>query len=187
MRLRDHVTTAVLVWPDIFGLRPAFRQMGRRLAESGYAVLTPNPFYRTKHAPTTTPGAPGLFTDAGGPFLATDEVGLAGRLRINAAADPDQGGSLYRLRDGLGATVEGPLGDATLLKALHGALLDARPLSSTALPAGSRSLATLTAEILSDASARRLSGQSDQAFASARLTALTDLEAQNGIDTHREM
>lgn len=42
----------VLAWPDIFGLRPAFRQMGRRLAESGYAVLTVNPFYRTRHAPT---------------------------------------------------------------------------------------------------------------------------------------
>jgi carboxymethylenebutenolidase len=43
---------AVLIWPDIFGLRPAFRQMGKRLAESGYAVLVVNPFYRTKHAPT---------------------------------------------------------------------------------------------------------------------------------------
>lgn len=42
----------VLMWPDIFGLRPAFRQMGRRLAESGYSVLVVNPFYRTKHAPT---------------------------------------------------------------------------------------------------------------------------------------
>jgi carboxymethylenebutenolidase len=42
----------VLIWPDIFGLRPAFRQMGKRLAESGYAVLVVNPFYRTKKAPT---------------------------------------------------------------------------------------------------------------------------------------
>src|SRR5258708_5355151 len=42
----------VLVWPDIFGLRPAFRQMGKRLAESGYAVLVVNPFYRVKKAPT---------------------------------------------------------------------------------------------------------------------------------------
>ena len=42
----------VLVWPDIFGLRPAFRQMGKRLAESGYTVLVVNPFYRTKKAPT---------------------------------------------------------------------------------------------------------------------------------------
>lgn len=43
----------VLVWPDIFGLRPTFRQMGRRLAESGYSVLVVNPFYRTKKAPTS--------------------------------------------------------------------------------------------------------------------------------------
>ena len=42
----------VLIWPDIFGLRPAFRQMGKRLAESGYSVLVVNPFYRTKKAPT---------------------------------------------------------------------------------------------------------------------------------------
>jgi carboxymethylenebutenolidase len=48
---------AVLVWPDIFGLRPAFREMGRRLAESGYAVLTVNPFYRIQKAPTAPVGA----------------------------------------------------------------------------------------------------------------------------------
>jgi carboxymethylenebutenolidase len=48
---------AVLIWPDIFGLRPAFRQMGKRLAESGYAVLVVNPFYRTKKAPTATAGS----------------------------------------------------------------------------------------------------------------------------------
>ena len=48
---------AVLVWPDIFGVRPAFRQMGKRLAESGYAVLVVNPFYRTKKAPTADNGA----------------------------------------------------------------------------------------------------------------------------------
>jgi carboxymethylenebutenolidase len=42
----------VLIWPDIFGLRPAFKQMAKRLAESGYAVLVVNPFYRTKKAPT---------------------------------------------------------------------------------------------------------------------------------------
>jgi carboxymethylenebutenolidase len=45
---------AVLMWPDILGLRPVFREMGRRLAGAGYAVLVPNPFYRTKRAPITT-------------------------------------------------------------------------------------------------------------------------------------
>ena len=48
---------AVLVWPDIFGLRPAFRQMGKRLAETGFAVLVVNPFYRVKKAPTADAGA----------------------------------------------------------------------------------------------------------------------------------
>src|SRR5215510_426780 len=48
---------AVLVWPDIFGLRPAFRTMGKRLAESGYSVLVINPFYRQKKAPTAEQGA----------------------------------------------------------------------------------------------------------------------------------
>ncbi|HEY2345735.1 MAG TPA: dienelactone hydrolase family protein [Xanthomonadaceae bacterium] len=43
----------VLVWPDIFGLRPAFKEMATRLAQSGYAVLVINPFYRTKRAPTS--------------------------------------------------------------------------------------------------------------------------------------
>jgi carboxymethylenebutenolidase len=46
----------VLIWPDIFGLRPAFRQMGKRLAESGYSVLVVNPFYRVKKAPTADKG-----------------------------------------------------------------------------------------------------------------------------------
>jgi carboxymethylenebutenolidase len=47
----------VLLWPDIFGLRPTMRQMGRRLAESGYSVLVVNPFYRAQKAPTAEKGA----------------------------------------------------------------------------------------------------------------------------------
>jgi carboxymethylenebutenolidase len=47
---------AVLVWPDIMGLRPAFRVMGKRLAQSGYAVLTVNPFYRLQRAPILQEG-----------------------------------------------------------------------------------------------------------------------------------
>jgi carboxymethylenebutenolidase len=47
----------VLLWPDIFGLRPSMRAMGKRLAESGYSVLVVNPFYRVKKAPTAEKGA----------------------------------------------------------------------------------------------------------------------------------
>src|SRR5205085_11094430 len=45
---------AVLMWPDILGLRPVFRDMGRRLAPSGYTVRLPNPFSRGKRAPAVT-------------------------------------------------------------------------------------------------------------------------------------
>jgi carboxymethylenebutenolidase len=48
---------AVLIWPDIFGLRPAMRNMGKRLAQSGYAVLVVNPFYRVGK-PTATGATP---------------------------------------------------------------------------------------------------------------------------------
>ncbi len=47
----------VLLWPDIFGRRPAMHQMAKRLAENGYSVLVVNPFYRTKKAPTAEKGA----------------------------------------------------------------------------------------------------------------------------------
>jgi len=47
----------VIIWPDILGLRPAFRQMGKRLAESGYAVLVVNPYYRAAKAPVVSEGA----------------------------------------------------------------------------------------------------------------------------------
>ena len=65
----------VLVWPDILGLRPAFRQMGKRLAESGYAVLVVNPFYRSKPSPVVPLGA--SFSD---PEIRKSVMGLAGVL-----------------------------------------------------------------------------------------------------------
>jgi carboxymethylenebutenolidase len=47
----------IIIWPDILGLRPAFRMMGKRLAEQGYSVLVVNPFYRGAKAPVVQPGA----------------------------------------------------------------------------------------------------------------------------------
>ncbi len=46
----------VLVWPDVMGLRPAFRKMADRLAQSGYAVLVVNQFYRSTRSPFLAPG-----------------------------------------------------------------------------------------------------------------------------------
>ena len=64
---------AVLLWPDILGLRPVFREMGRRLAAQGYTVLVPNPFYRTRRAPIVT-----------GPFDFGDKAALAKLMELKA-------------------------------------------------------------------------------------------------------
>jgi carboxymethylenebutenolidase len=93
---------AVLVWPDILGLRPAFRQMGKRLAESGYAVLVVNPFYRQQRAPVIPDGA--TFADPvvkqtvfpmAGTLNATTHVtdarALVGFLDTQAAVDRNRG------------------------------------------------------------------------------------------------
>ncbi len=72
---------AVLIWPDIFGLRPAFKQMATRLAESGYSVLVINPFYRIQKAPTS-PDHP----DFNDPATRTKLVGQMGSLSPKTAA-----------------------------------------------------------------------------------------------------
>jgi carboxymethylenebutenolidase len=71
---------AVLIWPDIFGLRPAFRQMGKRLAEAGYAVLVVNPFYRKSKTPTSVPHA-----NMGDPATREALMGLANSLTPDTA------------------------------------------------------------------------------------------------------
>ena len=70
----------VLMWPDIFGLRPAFRQMGKKLAESGYSVLVVNPFYRMKRAPTAPEHA-----DFEDPATRTALMALMGSLTAQTA------------------------------------------------------------------------------------------------------
>lgn len=70
----------VLIWPDIYGLRPAFRQMGKRLAESGYSVLVVNPFYRMKKAPVAAEHA-----DFDDPATRTALMALAGALNVETA------------------------------------------------------------------------------------------------------
>lgn len=70
----------VLLWPDIFGLRPAMQQMGKRLAESGYSVLVVNPFYRMKKAPVAPDRA-----DFDDPATRTALMALAGALNVDTA------------------------------------------------------------------------------------------------------
>lgn len=79
--------------------------------------------------PTKTPGDPGLFTVATAPA----DVGTAGRLQLNAAIDPDQGGELFRLRDGLGAVTEGEPGNRTILDGLYDAFTAVQNINANGL------------------------------------------------------
>jgi carboxymethylenebutenolidase len=79
----------VLIWTDAFGLRPSMRDIGRRLAGAGYAVLVPNPFYRVARAPVFESAANVNFQDPAtraklGPLMSS--VGAAGAAENDAMA-----------------------------------------------------------------------------------------------------
>jgi len=83
------VHAAVLVWPDAAGLRPAMRDIGRRLAGDGYAVLVPNPFYRVGKSPMFESAANIDFSDPAtrakiGPLMSS--VTSSGAAERDAAA-----------------------------------------------------------------------------------------------------
>jgi len=136
---------------------------------------------------TLAPGDPGLFTDSGLSFDPLDEVGLSSRIDVNTAVDPQAGGAAFRLRDGLGAATAGPTGNAALLIALSDALVAVRPTGSASVPAASRSLQGLTADLLSSISSDRLTADTESAFTSARFAALDELEKAGGVDTDQEL
>ncbi len=136
---------------------------------------------------TRAPGDPGLFTDNGTAFDTLNEVGLSQRLKLNAAADPEQGGALWRLRDGLGATAPGAVGNTALLGAMRSALTQQRePVSGGFMP-GERSFSTFTSDLLSSAATDKLNAEGEQAYARTRLETFTAMEAENGVDTDQEM
>lgn len=79
----------VLIWTDLFGLRPAFRAMGRRLAAQGYAVLVPNPFYRTARAPLVVDASSFNFANPADRARAdqwTASIRVPGAIEADAAA-----------------------------------------------------------------------------------------------------
>ena len=133
------------------------------------------------------PGDPGLFTDIGASLDPLNEVGLSQRLRINAAVDPDKGGALWRLRDGLGAATPGAAGNSALLTTLRTALTAQRDPASGGFMAGQRSLSSLAGDLLSSAAASRLTAEGDAAYTKTKLDAFTAMEAENGVDTDQEM
>lgn len=136
---------------------------------------------------TLTSGAPGLFTDAGAAFNAATETGLAGRLAVNTAADPANGGALWRLRDGLGATTEGPPGESALLTALRGQLTAFLAPVSGGFAPGARSFSGLASDVLSYVSRARTGAEAEQSYTAARYNSLRADELAAGVDTDQQL
>ena len=136
---------------------------------------------------TLLPGDAGFFTDAGAALDVLSETGLAGRLSINAAADPAQGGAAWRIRDGLNATVQGPAGNTDRLTAMTDALQDLKPTASGGFSASARSLNGLSADFLSELGRQKLETSSDVLFATTQQTGFRSAELENGVDTDQEM
>lgn len=136
---------------------------------------------------TRAPGAAGLFTDAGAAFASIDEIALASRIEVNALADPDRGGALWRLRDGLGAAVPGAVGNSSLLRDLTAALGAERVPASGGFLGVARSSSGLAADFLSLVGAARLHAEGAQSFSVAQQDSLVEAEMSTGVDTDHEM
>ena len=138
--------------------------------------------------PTLAAGDPGLFTDAGAAFNPAQETGLSARIAVNDAVDPDQGGAMWRLRDGLGVAAEGPTGAADFIRTMLDALTAAKSLSSGAGLSGSFSAAQAAAGVGSAVGSARVSAESILASSQARASAVIDAEMESsGVDTDLEL
>ena len=137
--------------------------------------------------PTTGPGTPGLFTDAGAAVDPANEVGLAGRLAVNPAVDPGAGGAARRLRDGLGAAAPGAPGASAQLQRWIDAADAARPTASGGFGGVARSLSGLAADLVTRQAADRHAVDAALAEAGAGHAALKSAELARGVDTDAQM
>ncbi|OWY02783.1 flagellar hook-associated protein FlgK [Thioclava sp. F1Mire-8] len=137
--------------------------------------------------PTLSGGTAGLFTDDGGPLDPLDETGLAGRIAINPLADPEQGGALSLLRDGLGAASPGPVSNAENLFALASAFTTPSAPSSGNFGSSHHSSAELFASFLSQVTSDRQRNEATQTYAKTRYDTLKEQALADGVDTDHEM
>ena len=126
----------------------------------------------------------GLLTDRGDPFDPAFEIGIAGRIAVNEAVDPARGGELTRLRDGVNASVSGPVGNSLQLNAWIEALADPRALSIGGQSLGAAGHAGAFSSSLAMARTR---SEDATAFALGRYTATREVELSSGVDSDQEM
>ena len=134
--------------------------------------------------PTLAFGDAGLLTDAGAAFDPLNTVGLSGRMKVNAAVDPAQGGAAWRIRDGINATTPGPVGNGAQIDRWIDALGSARSLASGG---AARSATGHVASLVSGIGSQRLVAEEDVSFTTARWGSLRQEELAEGVDSDFEL
>lgn len=133
--------------------------------------------------PTLAPGTHGLFDDP----ATAGTTGLAGRISINAAADPAQGGELSRLRDGLGAVAVGAPGSSVVLKNMLAAFRRVEPVNQGALQ-GNFNSTELAAHLSSTTGQQRVHRDTVLSSLKAQFTVASRAEqSASGVDIDQQM
>lgn len=134
--------------------------------------------------PSMAPGQPGLFTDLGLAYDASQTQGLAGRITLNSAVNPGAGGDLWKLRHGLGAAAPGAVGDDEQLQRWVEALQ--RPLPG-ASGSASRNFADNVGQTISGISQARQAAEDRSGYAHAYQLELKQQSLAMGVDVDSEM
>jgi flagellar hook-associated protein 1 FlgK len=128
----------------------------------------------------------GLFTDEGARFDVAFEPGIAGRMALNSAVDPARNGDPHKLRDGLGASIMGPQGNADRLHAIADALSARSGMASGDLGGGAGSISQHVASMVSQLSQTSLAEDRASSFAAVRQSGLAETLAEDGVNSDDE-
>ncbi|MDO5632167.1 MAG: flagellar hook-associated protein FlgK [Paracoccus sp. (in: a-proteobacteria)] len=130
---------------------------------------------------------PGFFTDNGEAASLASIGGLSSRIRINPAINPANGGEVWKVRDGLGATAPGSVGDGRLLDRISTALTEPKTMSDAATFAGQGGLDDFSGQFSSRLGTRRIAADAELAVRNARSTTLSMRLMADGVDSDAEM
>ncbi|MEO0398803.1 MAG: flagellar hook-associated protein FlgK [Pseudomonadota bacterium] len=137
--------------------------------------------------PTLTGGAPGLFTDNGAALADPYDAGLAGRIAVNDAVVPENGGEVWRMRDGIGAAAAGTPGNSAVISSLLDGMRSDRAINATGFAVAMSSV-DAAAELSSLRAGASLAADTQAATSTARADGLIDAELEaTGVDTDLEL
>jgi flagellar hook-associated protein 1 FlgK len=152
----------------------------------GLALELATRFANIPEDTTLTALTPGLFTDDGAVASLADEVGLAGRISINASVDPDNGGEAWRMRSGMNAATENDAGNTSILSGMLATIRNnAAPASAVFSASGT--IENFNSDIMSHIGLKASQAEQRMSYVTAQHNQLQELYLEEGVDTDAEI